>query len=250
MIAATIWSFLLPSVPKSIYFHQDPEKQALTSKKKYQNAFDLMKKHFLESFTNRYVAKWSIWWALATCGFIQVQTYMQPLWSEIHTDPNSSLHNGTVEALLTLVGCLGALSIGFMKSDWKQRGELVLSLCSILAGAVLIISSQTQYILVSYGCYIAFGGLYHFVITIASSEVAKYILEDSYGLVFGLNTLVALILQTVITLCLVTGDIGWALGPRNQHLAYGIYHIGIAVIFIFIGVIDWLRSHADINKTY
>lgn len=249
MIAASIWSFLLPSVPKSIYFHQDPEKQVLTSKGKYRAAFGLMKDHFLESFSNRYVAKWSIWWALSTGGFIQIQAYIQPLWSEIHSGSDSSLHNGTVEALLTLVGCLAALSTGFMKTDWKQKGEIVLSICSMLSGTALLISSQTQYILVSYACYIAFGGLYHFVITIASSEVAKYILEDSYGLVFGLNTLVALILQTLATLFLVTGDIGWALNPRDQHLAYGIYHLGIAVIFIIIGISNWLKRCIYINKT-
>lgn len=250
MIIATIWALFLPSAQKSIYFHRDAEKQALTSKSKYQNAFILMKDHFTESFSNKYVAKWSVWWALATCGFIQVQSYMQPLWSEIHVDPGDSLHNGTVEAVLTLVGCFGALSISILKTNWKQKGELVLSLCSILAGGLLIISSQTKYIIVSYGCYVVFGGLYHFMITIATSEVAKHILEDSYGLVFGLNTLIALLLQTFITLCLVTGTIGWALSPRNQHLAYGIYHIGIAVVFIIIGIVDWFTSQADINKTY
>ncbi|KAF5270463.1 hypothetical protein FQA39_LY08341 [Lamprigera yunnana] len=250
MIFAMIWSIFLPSVKKSIYFHRTPEKELLTAREKYQSAFSLMRNHFVESFTNRYVAKWSVWWALATCGFVHVQSYMQPLWTVIHKDTSSSLHNGTVEAVLTLIGCLGALSISFIKTDWSQRGELVLSLCSILSGALLIISSQTNYILVSYVCYVVFGGLYHFVITIATSEVAKHILEDSYGLVFGLNTLVALLLQTLITLCLVTGQLGWSLPPRNQHLAYGIYHMGIAVIFIIIGVIDWLNSHADVNKTY
>lgn len=250
MIAATAWSISLPSVQKSIYFHRTPEKELLTAREKYQSAFSLMKSHFLESFSNRYVAKWSIWWALATCGFALVQSYMQPLWTVIHTDPNIVLHNGSVEAVLTLIGCLGALSISFIKTDWSQRGELVLSLCSILAGTLLIISSQTSYILVSYICYVVFGGLYYFIITIASSEVAKHILEDSYGLVFGLNTLIALVLQTVITLCLITGDIGVALPPRPLHLSFGIYHMGIAVIFIIIGVIDWLKSHADLNKTY
>lgn len=250
IIVATAWSLFLPSVKKSIYFHRTPEKELLTSREKYQSAFSLMRTHFLESFRNTYVAKWSVWWALATCGFVQVQTYMQPLWSVINKDSNSVLHNGTVEAVLTLIGCLGALSISFIKTDWSQRGELVLSLCSILSGALLIISSQTSYIIVSYACYVVFGGLYHFVITIATSEVAKHILEDSYGLVFGLNTLIALILQTFITLCLVTGQLGWNLPPRSQHLAYGVYHMGIAVIFIIIGLVEWLNSHADVNKTY
>lgn len=86
--------------------------------------------------------------------------------------------------------------------------------------------------------------------TIASSEIAKSIVEDSYGLVFGMNMFLALVLQTGLTLAFVSKDVGFALTSRNQFLAYGIYHICIAGIFIIIGLIGWIKSNKDIKKTY
>jgi hypothetical protein len=48
-----------------------------------------------------------------------------------------------------------------------------------------------------------------------SAEVAKNIGEDSYGLIFGVNTFIALALQSVLTL-IVVSDIGMALEIRLQ----------------------------------
>lgn len=249
MIFATLWAIFLPPVKKTIYFHQKHDRQILMENK-YKNAFSLMYRHFMQFATNKYVLKWSFWWALTTCGFVQAQVYMQPLWAEITSGSNVRLYNGAVEAVLTLLGFGGALLAGISKVDWKHKGELILSLCSISQGALLLISASTENITLCYCCYVGFGGLFHFMITVASAEVAKQIAEDSYGLVFGFNTLVALALQTLLTLGLVTGDIGYALKPRGQYLAYGVYHFGIASIFIVIGLISWIKSGKDINKTY
>lgn len=181
---------------------------------------------------------------------MQVQTYAQPLWETVAPEEDNQLYNGLVEALLTLLGFFGALFAGFSKTDWRNKGELILSLCSICEGALLLTSSQTTSLILCYACYVGFGALYHFMITVASAEVAQHIVEDSYGLIFGLNTLLALALQTILTLALVTGDLGYKLAPRNQHLAYGVYHFGIATLFILIGLVSWIKSDKDITKTY
>lgn len=179
---------------------------------------------------------------MATCGFIQVQSYMQPLWAEIQPRADSEkVYNGAVEAILTLVGTLAALLAGSLRTNWKLKGELTLAVCSIIEGAALFIASQTTQVFISYVCYIVFGSLYHFMITVVSSEVAKNIPEDTYGLVFGLNTLLALVLQTVLMLVVVNGDVGMGLGPRNQYLVYGGYFMTIAAVYIVIGVISWSR---------
>lgn len=249
LIGATIWSLLLPPVKTSIYFHRVPELQQLTSHK-YKQAFYLMKSHFLESFKNKYVLKWSIWWALATCGFVQVQTYMQPLWYEIQDGTDYTAYNGATEAGLTILGFLGALTAGVLKVDFKQIGELVLAVCSIIAGAVLLVSSQTTIVVVSYICYVVFGGIYYFMITIASSEISQRIQDDSYGLVFGINTFIALVFQSIMASVVVTSKVGFGLTPRNQHLVYGLYHLCIAFLFILIGLGSWISSKRDIRKTY
>lgn len=250
MIAATLWCLFLPSVTKSIYFHQNPALKLLAWEK-YKMAFTLMKSHFIDSYKNKHVVKWSFWYALATCGFIQVQTYMQPLWSVIQAeDEDQAFYNGATEAALTLLGFLGALLAGVLKVNWAFVGELMLAVCSIVSGTLLLISSQAESIFVSYLCYVAFGALYHFVITVASSEIAKNIMEDSYGLIFGMNTLIALVLQSVLTAVVVTNNVGFALAPRNQYLVYGLYHIFIACVYIITGLISWFKSKRDITKTY
>lgn len=249
MVLATIWAIFLPSVKKTIYFHQSKDNRVLVHNK-YKSAFNLMSRHFKQFSSNKYVMKWSFWWALATCGFIQVTTYVQPLWEEVNAEEARSYYNGAVEALLTLLGFIGALIAGVSKVDWENKGELILSLCSICEGALLIMSSQTESLILCYACYIGFGAIYHFMITSASAEVAKYIVEDSYGLIFGFNTMMALLLQTILTLCLVTGDVVYALTPRNQFLAYGVYHFFIASLFILIGLITWIKSDKDMTKTY
>ena len=53
------------------------------------------------------------------------------------------------------------------------------------------------------------------MITVASFEVAKNITQSSYGLVFGLNTFLALSFQTILT-TVVASSVGLALPPRQQ----------------------------------
>lgn len=48
-----------------------------------------------------------------------------------------------------------------------------------------------------------------------SSEVARYLNKDSYALIFGINTFVALILQTILTVA-VAGEGGLAFPIRHQ----------------------------------
>lgn len=246
MIAATVWCIFLPPVKRSIYFHQEPSVK-LSMAQKTRSAFKLMWDHFKDGYSNKYTVKWSVWWALATGGFIQVQVYMQPLWTVIVDDPDKPIYNGAVEATLTVIGFLGALLAGVLKVDWKTKGELTLTCCSLLQGFIMLISSQASYVMVSYACYVVFGALYHLTITIASSEIAKHIDEDSYGLIFGINTFVALICQTILTLVVVTSG-GFALPPRQQYFVYGLYHIFIAAIYIVIGLCSWLASKRDYRR--
>lgn len=60
-----------------------------------------------------------------------------------------------------------------------------------------------------------------------SAEVAKHLVEDSFGLIFGINTLVALTMQTILTFVVVS-DGGLDLDIRGQFIVYG-------CLFIFTG---------------
>lgn len=59
-----------------------------------------------------------------------------------------------------------------------------------------------------------------------SFEVARLISDDSYGLVFGFNTFVALFFQSILTL-IVADDLGLALPPRAQVWTKLVFKSGI-----------------------
>lgn len=128
MGAATLVAIFLPSVSQSIYFHRKEvvtrtsstsgENQELgnptairndlrdeiilpnymSRRQQCRNAFTYLYEDFKHAFTNSYVIKWSIWWAIATCGYLQVTSYAQLLWQDIiHNDPDEELYHGFVE---------------------------------------------------------------------------------------------------------------------------------------------------------
>lgn len=96
----------------------------------------------------------------------QVQTYIQPLWQQI--DERDTFWNGAVEAALTLFGALSALLAGSLNARLIEKWDLwILTICSAIEGALILVAAFTQYVIVAYVMYILFGTLYHFMITIA-----------------------------------------------------------------------------------
>jgi thiamine transporter 2/3 len=60
---------------------------------------------FRKVYTNKFLLTWSIWWALASCGNLQVNNYIQNLWDDISPmRTNKNLYNGGVQAVTTLLG--------------------------------------------------------------------------------------------------------------------------------------------------
>lgn len=202
----------------------------VSSKISWSNAYELLVNHLVTAYTNRTVIRWSFWWALATCGQVQVISYVQFLWKEI--DPShESFYNGAVEAIVTLLGACSAMLAGIANTSHHRKWHMwILTLCSLFMGAFTIISSLTNSVWIAYVMYILFGISYFFVITTASAIVAENLSDDSFGLIFGINTLAALVLQTILTLVVVT-DTGYGLKPREQFFIYGCYFIVVAIMY-------------------
>ncbi|XP_053957679.1 thiamine transporter 1 [Anastrepha ludens] len=200
----------------------------------WNNALQLLVKHTVSAYTNRTVVRWSFWWALATCGQMQVISYVQFLWKDI--DPNhESIYNGAVEATVTLLGAGSAMVAGIANTSHHKKWHMwILTVCSLFMGTFIIISSVTNSVWIAYAMYILFGICYFFVITTASAIVAENLSDDSFGLIFGINTLAALVLQTILTLVVVT-DTGYGLTPRDQYFMYGCYFIVLALMY-FVAV--------------
>lgn len=61
-----------------------------------------------------------------------------------------------------------------------------------------------------------------------SASVASKLQEDSFALIFGINTLVALILQSLLTFV----TISWlALNVRVQYQVYAVWYLALAILF-------------------
>ncbi|XP_010896994.1 thiamine transporter 2 [Esox lucius] len=196
---------------------------------------------FLECYSTRTLLYWSVWWALATCGYNQTVNYIQVLWQHVEPSQNFTVYNGGVEAVSNLFGAATAYGIGFTQVDWAQWGELALGSFSGLGAAALFTMTFTANIWVCYAGYIVFKCLYMLLITIAMFQIATELSMERYALIFGANNFGSLVLQTIITSVVVDGR-GLGLGIIPQFIIYGSYFLVIAVIFFLRGVHTVMRT--------
>lgn len=261
-IFATLWAFTLPNVDRSLYFHRkhdvhdvQPTAAVNSSSMELQDAksiksqgkesvkpispLNLLWSHFSNAYSNLKVVQWSIWYAVSLCGYLQIIAYMQVLWIEIK--PNMEISwNGAVDAVLTALAALMALAAGYIHAGRLKplQSLLVLSIFAAMEGGAILLCCRTSNIYISYVGYILFGACFAFSITVASAEVARYLEEDSFGLVFGVNTFMALTFQTLLTITVVSNS-GLSLGVRGQFTVYAFYFIGASVISILFVAVEY-----------
>ncbi|XP_039601100.1 thiamine transporter 1-like [Polypterus senegalus] len=196
---------------------------------------------FLDCYSSWTLVRWSLWWALSTCGYFQVVNYIQALWDEVLPSEHSTIYNGSVEAVSTLLGAAVAFAIGFVKVSWDVWGELALCTSSVLIAASVFIMDFVRNIWVCYASYVAFRSIYMLLITIATYQIAVNLSMERYALIFGVNTFVALALQTVLTIVFVDKS-GLGLDIFTQFLIYAIYFCVIALIFLVTTVYRCLKK--------
>lgn len=201
-----------------------------------EETFQLLWRDFINSYSNLYLLKWSVWWAFATCGNFQVGNYIQNLWDVISPSrENPKLYNGAVEAASTLTGALIAFGLAYIKANWKVYGEIFLAIVSIGDAVLLLFMSRILNIWTSYGFYVLFRASYQMVITVASFQVASQLAVQRYALVFGVNTFLALLLQTILT-AIVVDKAGLDLPVQLQFVIYAVYFFVIGAAFLVRGV--------------
>lgn len=197
----------------------------------WNRARQLLWEHFIQAYSNKTILVWSIFWAFAMGGFLQIQSYVQLLWLDIDVNKDN-FFNGAVEAALTLFGAISCLVAGFIPSEkFEKFDSWIMTVCLGVEGIMICISSLANNIWVAYAMYIFFGITYMFMITLASSLVAKNLSDDSFALIFGINTLLALIIQTILTIVVISESV-LGLSTRHQFLVFGGYFVVLAVIFL------------------
>ncbi|XP_050425167.1 thiamine transporter 2-like [Adelges cooleyi] len=269
MFFSTIWAFIMPSVKHSIYFHAaDIESTTQTSsaivyspkgiesetvkaiKSAYQEKKEAVKQcdikkgnfrkalarlwnDFKNSYSDPYVVKLCFWWALAYGAYVQVYTYINVLYTytlDLNNDSEFTLYNGAAESLNTLIGAISAYLIGKLELNWFRVGDAFFAVGSMLAGLVLFGCYCTRTLWFIYAFYIIYGCLYQTMLTIAESEVAKRLGKDSYGLVFGFNSFIALFLHTLMTYGIVQGHV-ISVTTAQQFTIYAGYYTFLGLLF-------------------
>lgn len=205
---------------------------------------------FLHCYRCRPLLAWSVWWALATCGYFQVLNYAQVLWENIRPSQEYEIYNGYVETLSTLLGAVTALLVGYLPVSWSLWGELVLFLLSLLMAVCVFVMDTLRNIWLCYSSYILFRAIYMLLITVATYQIAASLNMQRYALVFGVNTFMALLLQTLLTV-VVVDSAGLGLDVFTQFLIYGGYFAVISVVFLIAGlckVVSRRRSEQKANN--
>uniref|UniRef100_A0A665W4X9 Solute carrier family 19 member 3b n=1 Tax=Echeneis naucrates TaxID=173247 RepID=A0A665W4X9_ECHNA len=189
----------------------------------------LLWQSFRESYSSRHLIYWSLWWALATAGYNQVFNYIQLMWDHIEPSATSSIYNGGVEAVCSLV-------------TWAVWGELALGLFSAIAAGSVFLMALTSSIWACYVGYVIFKSCYMFLITITTFQIASKLSMECYALMFGINTFVALSLQAIITV-IVVDEAALGLDIVTQFIIYGSYYSAISLLFLIRGTYTACISH-------
>ncbi|XP_044148127.1 thiamine transporter 2-like isoform X2 [Bufo gargarizans] len=268
---AFLCSLVLPMPRKSMFFHKkmigvsseepkvssdNPDEPSTESKTETANKSPgpnfckvlwLLCKDLKECYSSMQLLYWSLWWALATAGYNQVINYVQVLWEHVEPAQNSTIYNGGVEAVSTFLGALSSFAVGYVKVNWELTGELALAIFSAVSAGSLFLMDYSFNIWMCYAGYLIFKSSYMLLITIATFQIAVNLTMERYALMFGMNTFVALALQTIITIIVVDGR-GLGLDIITQFLVYGSYFALIAGIF-FIRSLCILISHHKKKQT-
>ncbi|XP_066565765.1 thiamine transporter 2 [Amia ocellicauda] len=213
---------------------EDTEELGL-SRESVRRAIGLLWQSFRETYSSKKLIYWSLWWALATCGYYQIFNYIQLLWNHIEPSGDSMVYNGAVEAVTTLVGAIAAFSVSHVKLDWDLWGELALGVFSALSAGAVYMMGFTRNIWVCYTGYVTFKASYMLLITITTFQIAANLSMECYALTFGMNTFVAILLQTVVT-AIVVDESGLGLDIVTQFIVYGSYYVAISVLFVTRGL--------------
>ncbi|XP_051985777.1 thiamine transporter 1 isoform X1 [Xyrauchen texanus] len=212
-----------------------------TSHSGFLEVFKMLWTDFLQCYSSSTLLAWSVWWALSTCGYFQVVNYAQALWEKILPSNDFEIYNGYVETISTLLGAFAAFVVSFAKVPWEVWGELALCSFSVVIAVCVYLMDTIRNIWVCYTSYVVFRASYMLLITIATFQIAANLSMKRYALVFGVNTFIALLLQTLLTL-IVVDSAGLGLDIFLQFLIYASYFAAVAGIFFIAGLCKLIKS--------
>ncbi|MCP9260555.1 Reduced folate carrier [Dirofilaria immitis] len=172
----------------------------------------------------------------------QISAYSQTLWGEVQKKKRHLMasQKRLIPQLASVLTAIAIMLMNMISIDWDKWGETALVLISSIDCALLLLFSQAQTIYVMYICYICYRTLYQLNIECNNNYLPWFnysdgiwlkMIGESYGLIFGLNSFVALILQALLTMIVVDKRV-YGMTVRPQFFVYGTCHAIIALIFL------------------
>lgn len=140
--------------------------------------------------------------------------------------------NAGVEALVTLLSAIVTLFAESIHAKLFTNSSSLwtLTILTALEGVTVLLGTKTASLWMSYLGYMLFCTLYAFTITVCSAEVAKRLADDTFGLIFGINTLVALMMQSLLTFVVVSDTI-FKLNIFTQFVIYAWFYFAFAILY-------------------
>ncbi|XP_054432433.1 reduced folate transporter [Pteronotus mesoamericanus] len=189
---------------------------------------------------------WSLWWVFNSAGYYLIVYYVHILWNVVEpTTDSTKVYNGGVDAASTLLGAITAFAAGFVKIRWALWAKLVIGVLTAFQAGLVFLMHRTTSISLCYVAFVLFRGTYQFMVPIAIFQIASSLSKELCALVFGVNTFLATILKTIITL-IVSDKRGLGLPVRSQFLVYFVYFVVLSVIYFLGAALEILwHSHQD-----
>uniref|UniRef100_H3BZS5 Solute carrier family 19 member 3a n=1 Tax=Tetraodon nigroviridis TaxID=99883 RepID=H3BZS5_TETNG len=197
-----------------------------------------------DCFASKKLLYWSLWWVLGTCGFNQVQSFVQSLWENVQPSQNATIYNGVVEAAGGLLSAATVYAVGYKETIFEQWEELALGGFSGLCSVILFVLTFSSNIWVNYATWIIFKCVYMALMTLAMFHIATGLTMERYALVFGANYFAAGVFQAVFV-SIVVSDRGLGLGIIRsvQSIICSSYFLVITAIFLLRGLyVIWSRK--------
>ncbi|XP_074232812.1 reduced folate transporter isoform X4 [Camelus bactrianus] len=184
---------------------------------------------------------WSLWWVFNSTGYYLIVYYVHILWNVVNPTMDSTrVYNGGADAASTLLGAITSFAAGFVKIRWAVWAKLVIAAVTVVQAGLVFLMYRTDSIWLCYMAFVLFRGSYQFLVPIATFQIASSLSQELRALVFGVNTFLATVLKTIITL-IVSDKRGLGLPVHSQFLVYFMYFLVLFVAYFFAALLVGLQ---------
>ncbi|XP_058517192.1 reduced folate transporter isoform X2 [Ochotona princeps] len=191
---------------------------------------------------------WSLWWVFNSAGYYLIVYYVHIWWNEVDRLTGvSHSYNGAADATSTLLGAATSFTAGFVKIRWALWAKLVIAGVTAFQAGLICIMMNTYNIWLCYATFVLFRGAYQFLVPIATFQIASALSKELCALFFGINTFLATILKTLITL-IVSDKRGLGLQVHEQFKVYFGYFLVLTIAYALGALLDFLWHMAATNR--